>query len=133
MVVDSSALIAIVLEEPDRNEFLELVNEAADPVISVANYVEVAIVLLAKEREDVVADLDELFDTLGIFVHAVTEEHARLAARAYARYGKGRHPAALNFGDCFAYALAKTLDTPLLFKGTDFGRTDIQTAAVRRA
>jgi ribonuclease VapC len=133
MVVDSSALIAIVLEKPDRNEFLELVNEAADPVISVANYVEVAIVLLAKEREDVVADLDELFDTLGIFVHAVTEEHARLAARAYARYGKGRHPAALNFGDCFAYALAKTLDTPLLFKGTDFGRTDIQTAAVRRA
>ena len=125
IVVDSSALIAIVLEEPERNQALVAVNDADEVLLSAANYVEVAIVLFAKERDTVSGDVDQLLRTLDVQVVSVERKHAELAAAAYDRYGKGRHPAGLNFGDCFAYALAKALAAPLLFKGTDFGRTDV--------
>lgn len=130
MVVDSSALISIILDEPGRDKIIAAVADAVEPVVSAANYLEVVIVMLAKQDDNVQGDLRHLLASLGIQVLAVTPAQADLAAEAYARYGKGRHPAALNFGDCFAYALARERRAALLFVGEDFARTDLAPALV---
>jgi ribonuclease VapC len=124
MVVDTSALVAILLREPDGDLFAERIAIASSPILSAASYVELAIVACSRgiaARVLVEATLEEV----GVAVVPVSLAQARLAADAYARYGRGHHPARLNYGDCFAYALAKERGEPLLFKGGDFARTDV--------
>lgn len=127
MVVDTSALTAILLQESDGPLLAKFLSTATDRRLSAASYAEFQIVALRRMREGALEFARDMIDEFRIEVVPVTPAHAELAADAYARFGKGRHPAALNFGDCFAYALARALDAPLLFKGTDFPRTDIQT------
>ena len=127
MVVDSSAVVAILLREPEARVFAECIGSQSDPVMSAASYVEVAIV--ARSRGQVGRALvDATLERVGIEVIPVSAAQARLAADAFARFGRGRHPARLNYGDCFVYALAKERNEPLLFKGSDFSRTDLASA-----
>lgn len=125
MVVDSSAITAMIVGEAERELFEDLIMRAPTPVISVAAVVEVSIVLRNKRRDADADSLDEVLSELRLDVRAVDASQGRLAREAFARYGKGRHPAGLNFGDCFTYALAKARGDVLLFKGDDFARTDI--------
>jgi len=126
MVVDSSAILAILLIEADRARFTNLILEAERRAISAANVLETGIVLESRRGESAGREFDLFLHQAGFDVISVDAEQIEIARSAWRRYGKGRHPAALNFGDCFAYALAKVLDEPLLAKGTDFARTDIQ-------
>jgi ribonuclease VapC len=129
MVIDTSALLAILLDEPDAETMAQTIEAAAAPVISAATLVELSAVILHKLGPEALEDINALLATAGIEIEPLTETQARLASDAYARYGKGRtHPAQLNLGDCFSYALAADLNRPLLFKGEDFKTTDIATA-----
>jgi ribonuclease VapC len=128
VVLDTSALLAMLLAEPERAAYVAILADADDPQISAATLVEVSIVMLAKTAEAGIRDLDELLITGGVRCVAVDEEQARLARDAFARFGKGRSPAGLNFGDCFSYALAQATNRPLLFKGDDFNKTDVTPA-----
>ena len=127
MVIDASAVIAILLAEDDAERYTRAIEAAARPRISAASYLEAAVVI--DNRGDVLAqrEFDRFIRRAGIEVVAVNLEQAELARQAYRDFGKGRHPAGLNFGDCFSYALAKFTDEPLLFKGADFSRTDVKT------
>jgi ribonuclease VapC len=128
MIVDASALLAIVLGEPDRERFYNSLGRSVDSAISAVNYVEAGI---RADRDRVPGRgqfLDEIIDRFAVSVATITPEQARMAREAYQRYGKGNHPAHLNLGDCFAYALAKARREPLLFKGEDFTKTDIDPA-----
>ena len=127
MVVDTSALLAILLQEEDAQAYADAIAAAAIAALSAASYVELTIVSLSRGVRGR-AELEAALADAAIEIVPVTLDQARLAAGAYQRYGKGRHAAALNFGDCFAYALAKSRGEPLLFKGTDFGLTDISRA-----
>lgn len=128
MVVDTSALLAVLFDEPERDELIALLADAGDPLISPATLVETSIVMQARTGDDGIADLDDLLSAGAVRCVAVDRTQAQLARDAFRRYGKGRAPAALNFGDCFSYALARTANRPLLFKGADFGRTDVTPA-----
>ena len=128
MVVDTSVITAMIVDEPERDLFEDLILRASTVVISVAAVVEISIVLRHKRRDSDAEKLDELLSKLRIDVRGVDLSLGKLAREAFAQYGKGRHPAALNFGDCFTYALAKARDDALLFKGDDFARTDIVAA-----
>ena len=130
MVVDTSALLAVLLDEPERDRFIALLADAEDPLISAATLVEASIVMQAKTGDDGVGDLDELLAAAAVRCVAVDSAQANLARDAFARFGKRRAPAGLNFGDCFSYALARATDRPLLFKGSDFSRTDVTPAFV---
>lgn len=125
MVVDTSALLAILQDEPERRAFNEAIESSDVRVMSVANFVETSIVIEARYGADGVRDLDLFIERAGIELVEVTVAHAQEARRALSRFGKGRQAAGLNFGDCFAYALAVERDEPLLFKGDDFARTDV--------
>jgi ribonuclease VapC len=125
MVVDSSALVAIILQESERAIFEDLILREPTVVMSIASLLEVTITLLGRRREADAARLEETLSILTISAQAVDLQQGILARRAFTRFGRGRHQAALNFGDCFAYALAKARDEPLLFKGDDFSKTDI--------
>lgn len=125
MVIDTSALLAILQDEPERRAFNEAIEAADGRMVSVATFVEVSIALEARHGAEGVRDLDLFIERAGIELVDVTAEQGRLARRAFARYGKGRHDAGLNYGDCFAYALAVARSEPLLFKGDDFARTDV--------
>jgi ribonuclease VapC len=127
MVVDTSAIVAIVFREPDRTFLYDKILDSASAQISAVSYMEAGMVLTSRLGNAEKA-LDEILDELSIGVVPVTPIQAKLALEAFRRYGKGRHPAALNFGDCFSYALAKSAAEPLLFKGADFTRTDVQVA-----
>jgi len=126
MVIDTSALLAIFLAEPERKQFLKLITEAETRLISVANALETGIVLEARRGEAAGREFDLFLNHARVEMVAVDTEQVEVARAAWRRYGKGRHPAALNFGDCFAYALAKVLGEPLLAKGDDFLRTDVE-------
>ncbi len=130
MVVDTSALVAVLLGEPERDPLIALLAEAEDPLISAATLVEASIVMLAKTGDAGLTDLDELLAAVAVRCVAVDSVQAYLARDAFARFGKGRASAGLNFGDCFSYALAKATARPLLFKGSDFSDTDITPALV---
>jgi ribonuclease VapC len=130
MIIDTSALLAILFDEPDGPALLRRIAEAPIRLMSSANAVEAWIVADRHANPAKGPALDALLETLGIDIVPVTIQHARLARTAYHTYGKGRHPAGLNFGDCFAYALAKATDLPLLFKGDDFGQTDVPVVPV---
>ena len=129
MIVDTSAVLAILFNEDDAERYARAISEADSRRISAANFVEAAIVVEAQTREGGTRQFDAFFRRAGITIEPVTEEQAHVARQAYTDFGKGRHPAGLNFGDCFAYALAKVSGEPLLFKGGGFGETDVQAAA----
>lgn len=126
MIIDTSALLAILFDEPDGSMLLRLIVEAPTRLMSAANALEAWIVADRHANPAKARALDELIETVGINIEPVTPTQARVAREAYRTYGKGNHPAGLNYGDCFAYALAKATGQPLLFKGEDFARTDIQ-------
>ena len=126
MVIDSSVLLAILLAEPERSHFVDLITEASVRLLSAANALETAIV--SESRLNTVGghELDILIQKAAIEIVSVDSEQFSVARQAWRKYGKGRHPAGLNFGDCFAYALSKVSSEPLLAKGTDFQKTDLQ-------
>jgi len=128
MVIDTSALVSILQDEAERRSFTEAIERAASRVMSVANFVEVSIVVESRYGAEGLRDLDLLIDRAQIELAPVDLEQARVARHAFTRFGKGRHPAGLNFGDCFAYALSIVLGEPLLFKGDDFPHTDLISA-----
>jgi ribonuclease VapC len=128
IVVDSSALIAILLNEPEKAEFAAAILAADDPRIGAPNFFEASMVAETRQGLSGCRDLDRLAASLGLHVVPFDVTHIESARDAYRRYAKGRHRAALNFGDCCAYALAKALDWPLLFKGNDFALTDLKRA-----
>jgi ribonuclease VapC len=130
MVVDTSCLVAVLLGEPERDAFIDVLVEALDPLISAATLVESSIVMHAKTGPDGVGDLDALLAALAVRTVAVDAAQAYLARDAYTRFGKRRSAAGLNYGDCFSYALAQTMGRPLLFKGDDFATTDVMPASV---
>lgn len=130
IVVDTSVLICFLHEEPETPRFLPiLLQETGRLKISAANYLEAGIVIDSHRDDGLSERLDRLIAFFDIEITAVTREHAKLARMAYRRYGKGYHPAGLNYGDCFAYALARSEAAPLLFKGDDFPKTDVQVAS----
>ena len=133
IVVDSSAAIAILFREPERIALMKRLAEvpSSERFMSAANYVETGSVIAGRTSDPAKAeeDLDRLLDMLGVRVHPLTEGQARLGLTARVRFGRGSGSAAkLNLGDCYAYALAKDLDAPLLFIGDDFTHTDIRSA-----
>jgi ribonuclease VapC len=125
IVVDASALIAILDRESDAALYAEAIAEADPPLISAATLLEVNIVMLNRHGARAARMVDRLIREAGFQVESFTAQQAELAREAYARYGKGRQTAGLNYGDCFSYALAKATGLPLLFKGQDFSKTDI--------
>ncbi|WP_337846744.1 type II toxin-antitoxin system VapC family toxin [Sphingomonas sp.] len=129
MIVDTSAIMAIALLEPEAEAFMTRLGSADTPRISAGSWIELSVVVLRRHPEK--ADLvDRIMQRFGITVEPVTIAQGRIAREAYARFGQvSRHPAHLNFGDCFAYALARSTGQPLLFKGDDFIHTDITPAA----
>jgi len=128
MVIDTSALLAILQNEPERRALNETIEAADSRSMSVATFVEASIVLEARFGASGVRDLDLFIERAGIELIDVDVEQARTARRAFARFGKGHHKAGLNFGDCFSYALASVLGESLLYKGADFAHTDVAVA-----
>ena len=131
MIVDPSVIVAIFLEEPDAADFSIRLRRADVRRMSTASLFEAGILLDQRaglEPDEPIDELRAFLQKVRIELVPFTEDHAQIARVAYRRYGKGRHPAGLNFGDCISYALAKSLDEPLLFKGTDFSLTDIRVA-----
>lgn len=126
MVIDTSALLAIFLAEPERKPFLDLILQTDTRLISAANALETGIVLEARRGEAAGREFDLFVVRAGLQIAPVDAEQVEIARTAWRKYGRGRHPAALNFGDCFAYALAKFANEALLAKGTDFTLTDIE-------
>jgi ribonuclease VapC len=133
MVIDTSALVAILTGEPERQSFIEAIETADSLHMSVANFVETSIVIEARYGAEGSRDLDHFVARAGIQLVTVDSEQGFAARGAFIRFGKGRHRAALNFGDCFAYGLASVLGEALLFKGADFVHTDLLSAASTRA
>jgi ribonuclease VapC len=128
MIVDSSALLAILLDESEaKRRSLAILSDEA-PAISAATLLETSIVFETRVGEGGEGELDSLLTDLKLAVTPFSFEQATIAREAFRRYGKGHHPARLNFGDCISYALAKEWSEPLLFKGDDFSRTDIEAA-----
>jgi len=130
MVVDTSALLAIFLAEPERKRFLQLIVEDRAKLISAANVFETGIVLEARRGEAAGREFDLFMVRANLEVISVDAEQIDIARSALRRYGKGLHPAALNFGDCLAYALAKSSGEPLLAKGAGFTQTDIEVCSL---
>jgi len=128
MVIDTSALLCVLLDEPDAETFRQAI--AADPVrlVSAASLLETSIVIESRVGDSGGRELDLMIHRARIDVAAVTVEQVEVARHGFRAFGKGRHPAGLNFGDCFAYALSRTSGEPLLFKGSDFSRTDVRPA-----
>jgi ribonuclease VapC len=125
MVIDTSAVVAILFDEPDRSAITAAIELADARRMSAATFVEVSIVVEARYGPAGRQELDLLLEHADVEVVPVDAGQARAARQAWSRFGKGRHPAALNLGDCFSYALAATEAQPLLCKGDDFRRTDI--------
>lgn len=129
MIVDTSAMVAIFYGEPEAADFTRRIHDAAITRISVANHVELSMVIEKQLGPEGMRQVDAFFRRASITIEPVTVEQGNLARQAFLDFGKGRHKAGLNFGDCFAYALSKDLNEPLLFKGKDFAETDIRPAA----
>lgn len=132
MIVDSSAIIAILRGEPDAERFSVALEQSSSPRrMSAATYLETSLVVDASRDPVLSRNLDRLIEIAQITIEPFTLEHAKCARQAYRDFGKGSgHPAQLNFGDCFAYALATSTGETLLYKGTDFGHTDIEPALI---
>lgn len=128
MIVDASALLAIFLNEPEGQRFEEVLSTAEEAYISPINCFEVSARLDGIWGDAAIGKLDSILSAFGILVEPINRSHMTLAQSAFRQFGKGRHKAALNMGDCFAYALAKSKGEPLLFKGNDFSQTDMESA-----
>jgi ribonuclease VapC len=129
MILDTSALIAVLRFEAEASEFARIIERAAQPRVSAVSYLEAGAVIDGSKDPIASRRFDELMEVAQIAIEPVTEAQARLARQAYRDFGKtSGHPAKLNFGDCFSYALAKSKGEPLLFKGHDFSRTDVKSA-----
>jgi ribonuclease VapC len=129
MIIDASALIAILRDEPEARTFAKAIASTNIRRVSAVNYVEAAAVIDASRNPVASRRFDDLLREAQLIIETVTEAQARIAREAYRDFGKGSgHPAGLNFGDCFAYALAKATGEPILFKGDDFSRTDLSPA-----
>ncbi len=128
MIIDTSAILAILFGEPDASRYEEAIAVAQPRLISVATLLKAAMVVESRGGVAAGQELDRFLKTASIELVPITAEQADSARRAWRRFGKGNHPAGLNFGDCFVYALAQTSREPLLFKGEDFARTDIEAA-----
>ena len=128
MIVDSSAIIAILGSEAEGDTMERAIAAAPSRSQSAANYIETGIVIDGRSNATLSRGFDEFLQLMGIRIEPVSTKQARIAREAYRDYGKGRHRAGLNFGDCFAYALAKEMGEPLLFKGDDFRQTDVEVA-----
>jgi ribonuclease VapC len=126
IVVDSSVFVALIQKEPESEALVRRLVQARRRMMSAGNYIECAMVAIGRHGGRSV--LDEWLRRRSIEIASVDLDLARIAGDAFARFGKGRDPASLNYGDCFAYALAKSLDAPLLYKGDDFAKTDIRSA-----
>ena len=132
MIVDSSALVALVFREAEAKQIVATLAEAEFVAIGAPTLAETAIVLAAKLGEASRTILSRLVEDLDLIVVPFTAAHGREAREAFLRFGRGRHPAALNYGDCLTYAVAKLAGQPLLFVGDDFRRTDLEIAPVKR-
>lgn len=130
MIVDSSVIIAILRNEADAAAISAALQDAPVCRVSAVNYVEAAVVTDSNRNPVLSRRFDDLLRDVGMRVEAVTLRQAEIARAAYRDFGKGRYKAGLNLGDCFAYALAKEMDEPLLFKGNDFARTDVERADI---
>jgi ribonuclease VapC len=128
MILDTSALVAILYREPEAAAFAQRIHDADICRISVASHVELSMVIESQLGPEGMRQAEAFFRRAGIVIEPVTVEQGELARQAFLDFGKGRHKAGLNFGDCFAYALAKATGEPLLFKGNDFSQTDIVAA-----
>jgi ribonuclease VapC len=128
MILDTSPLVAILAKEPGSDRYIDAISHAPRCRMSVGNFVELSIVIEGQFGLEVLRQCDAFIRRVGIVIEPVTVDQAHAARQAFHDFGKGRHPAALNFGDCFAYALAKVTGEPLLFKGEDFKKTDIVSA-----
>ena len=128
MILDTSALAAILFGEPEAALYTQLIHDADRCLISAGNFLELSIVVEGQIGTEAVRQCEMFFRRAGIVIEPFTVEQAHLARQAFLDFGKGRHAAGLNFGDCFAYALAKVTGEPLLFKGEDFKKTDITSA-----
>ena len=129
MILDTSSLTAILFREREAALYTQLIHDADRCRISAPNFVELSIVIEGQLGPDAGRQCDVFFRRAGILIEPFSVEQAHLARQAFLDFGKGRHPAALNFGDCFSYALAKAVGEPLLFKGEDFRKTDIEAVA----
>lgn len=125
MVIDTSAIIAILQDEKGSDRLIPIIEKADSLKISAATVVEAGIVMYARYGDAGEVEVDQFLFRLGIKIVPVTEEQAEFARIAYRNYGKGNHPAGLNYGDCFSYALAKSLNEPLLYVGDDFDKSDL--------
>jgi ribonuclease VapC len=128
MIVDTSAIIAVLLGEEEADDFTEQILKSDDCLLSAVSFVEASIIAESNGGDGGVRQLDAFIRTAGISIEPVSEEQALAARQAYSDFGKGRHAAGLNLGDCFSYALSKVSGEPLLFKGADFRKTDIRAA-----
>jgi ribonuclease VapC len=128
MVIDSSAFVAILLGEPEDTAFIDAITADQTRLAGAATMMEAGMVMLGRKGEQGLADLRAFTARAAVQIAGFGPEHVDLAIDAFRRFGKGRHPAGLNFGDCFSYALAKATGEALLFKGDDFARTDIKRA-----
>ncbi|GAA0241561.1 Ribonuclease VapC [Methylorubrum aminovorans] len=128
MIVDTSALVAILYREPEAVAFAQRIHDAEVCRLSVVTHVELSMVVESQLGPEGARQADAFIRRAGIVIEPVTLQHGELARQAFLDFGKGRHKAGLNFGDCFSYALAKATGEPLLFKGNDFGQTDLPAA-----
>jgi ribonuclease VapC len=128
MILDTSAAVAILYREPEADAFARRVHDADVCRISVASYVELSMVIENQLGPEGMRQAEAFFRRAGVVIEPVTLDQGEIARQAFLDFGKGRHKAGLNFGDCFSYALAKATGEPLLFKGHDFSQTDIQAA-----
>lgn len=126
IVADTSALLAILFQEPDAQDFADAIQQADQVALSAASLLEASVVVLRARGESGLLDLDQLLLRSACDIVALGVEQSSLARQAYRDYGKGRHAAGLNLGDCFSYALAKDRGSPLLYKGGDFSKTDVE-------
>ena len=129
MIIDTSAIVAMLEQEPEAERIARALATATERMVSAANLLEAAIVLQVRRGDEGERDLDLLLAKFGVEIVPFSPRQAEIARKAFRRYGRGRHTAKLNLGDCFAYALAKDLSAPLLFKGRDFAMTDVSVAA----
>lgn len=132
IVVDTSAIIAILYREAEFDQFVQLITDSDSCCLSAVSYFEASMVLIGRATPEAGIELDSFLERVGIEFVPFDQEQAKRARDAFARFGRGRHPARLNFGDCVSYALAQARGLPLLYKGGDFAKTDV-VSAVRRS
>jgi ribonuclease VapC len=125
MTLDTSALVAVLFGEPEADAFTRLIHDAERCLISAGSFLELSIVIERQAGPEAARQCDMFFRRAGIIIEPFTVEQAHIARQAFHDFGKGRHGAGLNFGDCFAYALSKVTGEPLLYKGNDFRKTDV--------